>query len=322
MRRRFALLFAFGTGLSISAAALIACSSPEPKSAIPFDTRDDDEDPKDGPGKKRREDPPQTEEDPPLPDGGKPPGRVYAHTSKTLYLLDPLAETLTKVGDLDCLKPGDRLLDIALDRVGVMYGTSDRGFLKIDPIDARCSYVKEDPAAQYPNSLAFVPIGTVDDTKEALVGYQFDPYAVNEATIYSRIDLATGEMTPIGSLNPPGAAVRYRSSGDLISTIRNGNKAYLTVKAISSDAGTGNDYLAEIDPKTGEIKNIVGDTGQKNFYGLGQWAGTAYGFNDTGNIVEIDMTTGKGTTLMTASEDAGAVAWFGAGVSTNAPTKP
>ena len=321
MRRRFALLFAFGTGLSISAAALIACSSPEPKSTIPFDTRDDEEPKKDA-GKKRREDPPQTEEDPPLADGGKPPGRVYAHTAKTLYLLDPLADSLTKIGDLGCLNPGDRLLDIALDRVGVMYGTSDKGFLKIDPVDASCSYVKEDPAAMYPNSLAFVPIGTVDDTKEVLVGYQFDRDALNEATVYAQIDLATGAMTAIGNLNAPGAPVRYRSSGDLISTIRNGNKAYLTVKAISSDAGTGNDYLAEIDPKTGRIKGIVGDTGQKNYYGLGQWAGTAYGFNDKGNIVEIDMVTVKGTTLMTASEDAGVVAWFGAGVSTNAPTKP
>ena len=73
MRRRFALFFALGTGVSVSAAALIACSSPEPKSKIPFEYRDDDADPKKDAGKKRREDP-QTEEDPPLADGGKPPG--------------------------------------------------------------------------------------------------------------------------------------------------------------------------------------------------------------------------------------------------------
>lgn len=320
MRSRFALFFALGSGVSLSAAALIACSSPEPKSKIPFDYRDDDTDTKKDAGKTRREDPPQTEEDPPLADGGKPPGRVYAHTAKTLYLFDPLAETLTKIGDLSCLNPGDRLLDIALDRDSVMYGTSDDGFLRIDPVDARCSYVKEDPAAQYPNSLSFVPMGTVDDTKEVLVGYQFDPDAVNEATFYVQIDLGTGTMTKVGDLNPPGAAVRYKSSGDLISTSRNGNKAYLSVKKVSDPEA--NDYLAEIDPKTGTIKTIVGDVTQKNLYGLAQWAGTAYGFNDDGNIIEIDMATGAGTTLMTLTEDAGVVAWFGAGMTTIAPTKP
>ena len=86
--------------------------------------------------------------------------------------------------------------------------------------------------------------------------------------------------------------------------------------------GTGNDYLAEIDPKTGAIRAIIGDTGQKNFYGLGQWAGTAYGFNDIGNIVEINLATGAGTVRMTAATDAGALTWFGAGVTTVAPTRP
>lgn len=316
MRRRLTPFFALGVGISLSVAALGACSSPEPKKKIPFEYRDDDADTNLG----EREDPSQTQADPPLSDGRKPPGRVYAHTATTLYLFEPLEKTLTKIGDLSCLNPGDRLLDIALDRDSVMYGTSYEGFLKIDPDDATCSYVKEDRDAQYPNSLSFVPMGTVDKTKEALVGYQFDKNY--NATVYARIDLETGAMTKIGDLNPDGAAAEYKSSGDLLSTIRNGNKAYLTVTKVSDP--DANDLLAEIDPKTGAIKAIVGDIGQRGLYGFAQWAGTAYGFNERGNVIEVDMTTGAGKTLMTLIDDGSGepAEWYGAGMTTLAPTMP
>ncbi|MBX3214939.1 MAG: hypothetical protein KF850_23095 [Labilithrix sp.] len=319
MRRRFALFLALSSGVSVMA-VVAACSAPEPPNRNPIEYRDDDA-PKRDSGTRPPRDEPKGEEDPPLPDGGKPPGRVYSHTRDTLYLFEPLGQTLTKIGEFACLKAGDRMLDIALDRDGVMYGTSDDGFLKIDPVDASCFYVKEDRAAQYPNSLAFVPIGTVDNTKEVLVGYRFDPAATNQATIYAKIE-PDGTMVNIGTLNDPAAPTKFRSSGDIMSMIRNGNKAYLTVKPIGTDAGSGNDLLAEVDPKTGRIIKIVGDVSHKNLYGLAQWAGTAYGFDESGNIIEIDMQTGEGTTLTTLTEEGVPVAWYGAGVTTDAPTKP
>ncbi|MBX3203605.1 MAG: hypothetical protein KF764_00990 [Labilithrix sp.] len=318
-RRRFSLFLALTCGSSV-VAIVAACSAPEPQNKNPIEYRDDETGKKDA-GTTKRDAAPKPEEDPPLPDGGKPPGRVYAHTAKTLYLFEPLGQTLTKIGPFACLNPSDRMLDLALDRDGVMYGTSDDGFLKIDPVDASCSYVKEDRAAQYPNSLAFVPIGTVDNTKEVLVGYRYDPNATNQATVYAKIEL-DGTMVNIGTLNDPAAPIKYRSSGDIMSMIRNGNKAYLTVKPIATDAGTGNDLLAEVDPKTGRIIKIVGDVSHKNLYGLAQWAGTAYGFDESGNIIEINMQTGVGTTLTTLTEEGTPVAWYGAGVTTDAPTKP
>jgi hypothetical protein len=258
---------------------------------------------------------------------------VYAHTADTLYLFDPLAKTLKLIGKLACLKPADpdtgagadRLLDIALDQYSVMYGTTDRGFVKVDPVDASCSYVRDDALVKYPNSLGFVPTGTVDPTKETLVGYQFDPAAFDEATVYVKIDLATGAVAKVGDLNAPDAPVRYRSSGDLFALIRSGNKAYLTVNQIDDDAGTPTDSLAEIDPATGRIKAIIGDTKKTKLYGLAQWAGTAYAFSGTGEILEIDMTTGaaKPVTGLVDTADAGSgVEWFGAGVTTDSPTKP
>jgi hypothetical protein len=320
MRRRFALFLLLTSGASIAVVAIAACSAPEAPPRNGIAVRDDDS------GKRTKdtgadpeEEEPKPEEDPPLPDGGKPPGRVYAHTADTLYLYEPLAKTFALMGKFSCLKPGDRMLDVALDRDGVMYGTSDRGFLTISPVDATCSYVKEDVAAKYPNSLAFVPLGTVDPTKETLVGYQFA--AVNEATVFVKIDVATGAVTKIGDLNDPIAAIKYRASGDVISLIRNGKRAYLTVKTISPDAGTGNDYLAEIDPSNGRLKAILGDIKAKDLFGFGYWAGTGYGFSGGGQLIEINMTNGTSTVLAT-TVDGGKVSWFGAGVTTDSPTKP
>ena len=78
-------------------------------------------------------------------------------------------------------------------------------------------------------------------------------------------------------------------------------------------------------PSTGRIKAIIGDTKKTKLYGLSQWAGTAYAFSGTGEIVEIDMATGaaKLVTGLVYAADAGSGAlWFGAGVTTDAPTKP
>ncbi len=326
MRRRTLFFLALTTGAVAPAIAVVtACTAPETRTTRPLNTRDDDSGKKKQPKEPEPEIPlePYPEEDPPLPDGGTPPGFVYAHTAETLYLWEPIGKTLTKVGDFSCLEESDRMLDIAVDRDGVMYGTSDLGFLSINPTTAACSYVKKDASIQYPNSLSFVPMGTVDPTKETLVGYQFDPNAINQATIYVKIDIADGSVTKLGELNDPNAAVKYKSSGDIVALIRNGNKAYLTVKKIvPPEAGVGNDYLAEIDPTTGRIKQVIGDLQKNDLWGFGFWAGTGYGFSGTGEVLEIDMTTAQTKTLTTLMEDGRVVPWYGAGVKTFAPTAP
>jgi hypothetical protein len=321
-------LLASGGVACASMLAFLACTQEKPSNA--FETRDDDAG--------RTRDPEETtkgESDPVLPDGTKPPGRVYAHTRDELYLYDPLAKKLTDRGPFTCLKTRtntdgdpqkDRVLDLAIDRDGVVYATSDYGFLKItNPDDASCTYVRESPTSgAYPNSLAFVPIGTVDDTQETLVGYTFEGQSDGPATVYTKID-TRGMTTAIGNLNPAGAAVRWRSSGDILSTIRNGNHAYLTVRKLKADGtdDVGTDSLAEVNPKTGTIIKIIGDTKANNLYGFGQWAGTGYAFAGNGDVVAIDLATGAAARVFTLATEAGAgEVWFGAGVTTDAPTKP
>lgn len=295
--------------------AFLACSSTPTKSTVrPADDDDGDDTPPPSTT-------PDTPSDPVQDDGGKPPGRVFAHTADTLYLFDPLASTLTRIGSFDCFENSiDRMLDIAVDASGNMFGTSDFGFLSISTTDAKCRYITQ--SGTFPNSLGFVPVGTVDAAKEALVGYAFD--VKGNATRYVRIDPATGQISDLGSINPAGAAKQFSAAGDVIGLSRNGNRAYVTVKELLTDGGTApgkTNSLAEIDPKTGAIKTVLPETGVTELFGLGQWAGQAYGFSGSGAIVAVSLETGASRTL--AGLDAGADAsWFGAGVTTTAPTAP
>jgi hypothetical protein len=330
----FRLLLASSLGLAVGTAAVVACTTPAPAQNN-ITTRPDSKHKGDDDDTTTGDDDDvvvdrDASSDKPLPDGGKPPGRIYAHTASALYLFDPLVQTLKKVGDFDGFDNdlGDsEVLDIALDSDSAMYGTTDFGFVRIDPTTAKITYIKKGSYFSFPNALSFVPVGTVDPTKEALVGYIQKDDAFG-ATTYVRVDLTTGQLSELGELNASGAALNWRSSGDIIATFRGGNKAYLTVKLFNPDGGTveadpGTDSLAQVDPKTGKLIKIVGDIGQPNFYGLGAWAGTSYGFNAGGNIVQINMDTGAGKTILTLKEDGGATgSWYGAGMTTAAPTAP
>lgn len=307
--------------LLASASALVplaACSSSE----APVSRLDVEPDDRDAGKKADTKEPKPTEEGGTQADASSGPGRVYAHTTDTLYLYEPLEGVLTEIGKLSCLKGVEVVIDLAVDRTGNMYATTFERFLSVDPITAKCSEIAvalddED----FPNALSFVPAGTVDPTKEALVGYA--ALGSNFVSVdYVRIDVdgpTPGKMTKIGNLNATDAGAQYKSSGDLISLIQDGNRTYLTVR---DRTGAGTDMLAEVDPKTGNIKRIIGDTKQENLFGFGYWAGKGYGFSDNGRIVEIDMTNGSSKVLKTLTGDGGAaVPWYGAGVTTQAPVR-
>jgi len=317
MRSRFAF-FLFAAASSTLVVLAAACSSTkESPAALPLIEG--------GGGKKDSSIGP--EEDAEVGDTHIPPGtpgRVYAHTKDTLYLYEPVGGDLKEIGKFSCLDSGnvnDVVIDLAVDRTGTVYATTFGRFLKVDPITASCTEIsKASGTDDYPNALSFVPAGTVDPTKEALVGYAALGTNI-ESTDYVRIDTSTGAMTKIGDLNV-ATGTQYKSSGDLISLIQDSNRTFLTVK-LRGDAGVGTDLLAEIDPKTGKVMKVIGDTKQTDIFGLGYWAGKGYGFSDNGRISEIDMATGSAIvvkTLTTADGGAG-IPWYGAGVTTEAPTR-
>jgi hypothetical protein len=263
-------------------------------------------------------------------EAGMPPvGEVYAQSSDTLYKLEPFSKVVTKIGLFDCVQLsqnllcggpcGDGMWDIALDKNGQMYGSvmkldnalppNQTGeIVKIDKATAHCTVLQQS-MQQYPNSLSFVPAGTIDPVNETLVGYVNDQYV--------KIDTSTGVMTTIGSLNPNSTGSTWYSSGDVVSIIM--GKTYLTAKPVMDPAYSGTDTMLEIDPVTGKALKVLGDTGFPKLWGLGFWAGTAYGFSATGQLCSIDVMTGIGTPIPIMG--GGAVFW-GAGNTTAAPTMP
>ncbi|MEO8877823.1 MAG: hypothetical protein ABI461_19675, partial [Polyangiaceae bacterium] len=208
--------------------------------------------------------------------GSGGPGEVYGHSDDTLYKLEPISKVVTTVGKFSCVNiscpdSGEGMWDIALDKDGNMYGsvsiaqsdciTFTGAIVKIDKSTANCTVVKTS-SSTFPNSLSFVPAGTLDPTNEVLVGYDSDSYV--------RIDITSGAITTIGNLNGNPAIQGWQSSGDIVSII--GGKTYLT--ATLDPNSSANDSILEVDPVTGKALSVIGKVGFGKVWGLGFWAGT------------------------------------------------
>jgi hypothetical protein len=230
---------------------------------------------------------------------------VFGHTPDTLYRVDPITKVVTLVGAFQgCNAAASSAIDLALDKDGNMYVTTFSGFYKVDKATAVCSFIA---TGAYPNSLSFVPKGTLDQNVEALVGYDFSNH-------YIRIDTITGAITVVAAnaLNNKG----YTSSGDIVSVI--GGGTYLTVKGGPEAC---NDCIIEVDPATGAFVKMIGALGHTNVYGLAFWGGSAYGFDSSGSLFQIDLTNGMTTVIPIPNAPPGLI-WYGAGSTTAAPLQP
>jgi hypothetical protein len=229
--------------------------------------------------------------------GSTPVAFVYAHSPDTLYRLDPTNNQIAVVGPFSggCTS----VIDIALDSNSDAYVTTSDALWKVDLQTAACTSIA---SGSYPNSLSFVPKGTLDPNVEALVGY--------EGSEYIRIDTTTGAITQIGSLSSG-----YTSSGDIVSVI--GGGTFLTVKGGPENC---DDCLLQVDPKTGDLVQSYGSVNHVDVFGLAFWAGTAYGFDNGGDVFAISWQNGKlvTTTIPVPNPPPGLQFW-GAGSTTAAP---
>jgi hypothetical protein len=237
--------------------------------------------------------------------GGNPgnqPAVVYGHSDNTLYKLDPDTKAVSVLGTFQgCTK----VTDVALDANSNMYVTTQTGLYSVDIASVKCTLIA---MGTYPNSLSFVPAGTLDPNVEALVGYVDDEYV--------RIDLTSGKMTNIGKLNGGSGVV---SSGDIVSV--KGGSTYLTVKGGSSC--TKNDCLLEVDPTTGAMTHNWGSVGHQSVFGLAFWAGAVYGFDNAGDLFEVDFSGTKAqTTAIPIPSAPSGLQFWGAGSTTSAPVGP
>jgi hypothetical protein len=219
---------------------------------------------------------------------------VYGHSPDVLYKLDPVTKGVTVVGPF---KGCSSVIDIALDENSNMFGTTFGGLYKIDKKTAVCTGISN---GSYPNSLSFVPKGTLFMDKEALVGYS--------GSTYIQIDTVTGQVNTIGAL---GSGLS--SSGDIVS-VKNGG-TYLTV-----NGGGCADCLVEVDPKTGKMTKNWGPVGYGAVFGIAFWAGSVYGFDNGGDLFEVSFgMTGITTKKITVPNAPPGLQFWGAGSTTSAP---
>jgi hypothetical protein len=221
---------------------------------------------------------------------------VFGHSALALYKLDPITLAVTVIGTFDDC---GQVTDIALDEKSDVIGVTQVGLFRIDKTTAHCTPIA---GGSYPNSLSFVPKGTVDPAEEALVGYNGPDYI--------RIDLKTGAQTKIGSTGGT-----FLSSGDIVSV--KGGKTYLTAKG---GGCLDTDCLVEVDPTTGAAVHNWGSIGHANVYGLAFWGGKLYGFDEGGELFEVTFGTGTLTTKsITIPAKPQGLSFWGAGSTTSAP---
>lgn len=224
--------------------------------------------------------------------------RVYAHTADTLFEVDPDSFAITPIADFVWPDNTDitNMTDIALDEDGNMIGVTKTTVYAVDPQTAICT-----PLATFPTEevhfvgLSFVVDTSATDETEYLMGLDKD------GAVY-QIDPTTGATTQRGSL---GSGLK--AGGDVVSV-----KGFGTVATVTPpDDDT--DWLAQLDPGSGKA-TLIGDTGIKQVFGVGYWKGQVYGFATGGEFLLIDVTTGHSTIKETSNN-----AWWGAGVTTEAP---
>jgi hypothetical protein len=219
---------------------------------------------------------------------------VYSHSPTVLYKVDPVAKTMTTIGNFSSNCGNENVIDIAIDQNNNGYATTFAGVYKLDLTNAKCTLIAQ---GSYPNSLSFVPAGTLDPNVEALVGYN--------GSTYVRINTTTGAVTNVGGLTGG-----YSSSGDIVS-VKNGG-TFLTV--------TGNscgDCLLQVDPKTGNMKQNYGSINHGAVFGIAFWAGVVYGFDDAGELFSITWQNNQITT--TNIPTTSGLEFWGAGSTTSAP---
>jgi hypothetical protein len=193
---------------------------------------------------------------------------VYAETwNKKLYRVNVVTLEKELIGTL-----GVSITDIAEAQDGTLYGVSFTALYGIDTETAATIKIGDFSLSQYNdsgmNGLTVAPDGTLyggTGTKGNL--YRIDP---DDASIVLVGPYGTG----------------FSSSGDIV-------WGPWSAIYVADPDGTS-DQLLSVNPATG-VASVIGSIGFPNVYGLSFANGGLYGFDDYGNILQINFTTGQGT---------------------------
>ncbi|MBM4344194.1 MAG: hypothetical protein FJ100_12570 [Deltaproteobacteria bacterium] len=228
-----------------------------------------------------------------------PVGDLYAQSAEELYKLDVAKKAFVLVGKWSFDKKAGSVTDIAVDGLGQLFAITHTDLFVCSVANAKCNWLATMPEPYY--GLTLVPKGTVEANVDAMIG-------VSQDGDWTRVTPSggTAKLTKLGSFGGG-----WLCSGDAFSV--KGIGTFATVKKATG----GNDSLAEVDPKTGKIVKILGDTGVKQLFGLAWWDNVVYAFSTDGNAYTLDIATGKAALVAAIATPKG-IKWWGAGVSTRA----
>jgi hypothetical protein len=190
----------------------------------------------------------------------------YAHTTSTLYRIDPFARTLQTVGPLPTT-----LFDIDTHPDGVLYGITTTTLYKLEPGQTQWQTVGSIGSIGNANGLC------IDSTGKA--------YITASNSLYT-VDLRTAQASRVGSMGT------HTSSGDCV--INKADTLYMTA------SGLGQDSLVLIDGDTAQTRRI-GATGFSEIYALTAAWGYLFGLTGRGQLISLDPQTGRGQLLHTFS---------------------
>lgn len=189
--------------------------------------------------------------------------RALVHDSVNLYEVDLPGGEERLLGRLPV-----SLTDIALAPDGTIYGADGGNLVRVDIASMRFEIIM--PVSNAFNGLDTAPDGTL--------------YGAANTGVY-RFDLLRGTSTLVA--NFPN---RFTSSGDLAFI---GGRLYAT----ATGAALTEDLLVEISLTGGEGR-VVGPTGFESIWGLAPRGEQLFGFAGGGEMMRIDITTGRGDLIV------------------------
>ena len=225
-------------------------------------------------------------------------GTIYAHTSGALYRWTPGPTPPELVGGFEGAGGGGiaSVTDIAIDVDGRLYAVTFDDLYRCSAVSVACVHLAS--LSESFNGFTLVPKGTVDPNYDVLI-------AVANSGNWNRVvlDVSGATIVNLGSYG-----VGYTSSGDAYAIDEEGCFAAV------NKAGVSNDVLVRVDPLSGAVLEEIGQIpGYSSIWGLAGMYGSAYAFDESGAIIELDLTTGQGQVIIPTSQGQ---AWWGAGVST------
>jgi hypothetical protein len=235
---------------------------------------------------------------------------VYAHADHVLYVVDLQAKTLQTVGPFHAPQVNgseDVITDLAVAPDNTIYVVSETNLYTANAQDGHVTMVGTLAACGTRGvALTTTPDGKLwtGDFKGALC--QID-IAASPPTVLSPVTMGSGMAL----------------SGDLVA-VADGT-VYGTAYKLSDGSGQGtqnNNVLVKVNLATGAVTQI-GSTGFPKLFGTSFALGKVFGFthDGTGDVIEIDTTTGTGSvfaTFMDPQTNKG-IAFAGAGVNSLVP---